>query len=174
MLQHACAGCRRPVITRRLLTPCLWPISGDSGQWEFKTCHYYPVAPSGNKWNSNVQWRQSRPVAIGVNRCLLVAVRTHFGLRLESRNNPDRASNRILGRRIRPLDLLRMFRKYISTRLRLVVLIKMFNLVIIWRIVYFHFYFSFSFLNFILFLFLTERTIGECSENVSVKILNVK
>jgi hypothetical protein len=27
-----CTGCRRPVITRRLLTPCLWPISGDSGQ----------------------------------------------------------------------------------------------------------------------------------------------
>jgi hypothetical protein len=34
------------------------------------------------------------------NRCLLVAVRSHFGLRLGGRNNPDRASNRILGRRI--------------------------------------------------------------------------
>jgi hypothetical protein len=31
---------------------------------------------------------------------LLVAVRSHFGLRLGGRINPDRASNRILGRRI--------------------------------------------------------------------------
>jgi hypothetical protein len=34
------------------------------------------------------------------NRCLLVAVRSHFGLRLGGRINPERASNRILGRRI--------------------------------------------------------------------------
>jgi hypothetical protein len=55
-----------------------------------KTCHYL-VTSSGNRWQQ---------VSTGVNRCLLVAVRSHFGLRLGGRNNPDRASNRILGRRI--------------------------------------------------------------------------
>jgi hypothetical protein len=42
------------------------------------------------------------PVTSSGNRCLLVALRrSHFGLRLGGRNNPDRASNRILGRRIK-------------------------------------------------------------------------
>ena len=61
MLQHACAECRRPVITRRLLTPCLWPISGDSGQWDFKTRHC-PVASRGIQMSSGASHAQSRPV----------------------------------------------------------------------------------------------------------------
>ena len=74
VLQHTCAECGRPVITRPLLTPCLWPIIGDSGQWDFKTCHCpvafkCPVASggiqmsNGIRWHSNVQWHQ---VATGV------------------------------------------------------------------------------------------------------------
>ena len=61
-----------------------------------------PVASRGihmSSWHSNVQWRQSRPVAPGGARLHLVAVRSHFGLRLDGRNNPARASNRP-GRRI--------------------------------------------------------------------------
>jgi hypothetical protein len=67
---------------------------------------WHPVTSSGA---SHVQWRQSRPVApvtSSDNRCLLVAVRSHFSLRLERRINPDRASNRILGRRIKGGELL--------------------------------------------------------------------
>ena len=55
--------------------------------------------------SSHVQWQQVAPVTSSGNRCLLVVVRSHFGLRLGGRNNPDRASNRILGRRITRLLL---------------------------------------------------------------------
>ena len=50
-----------------------------------------PVTPSGNR---------CQQVSTGVNRWHLVAVRSHFGLRLDGRNNPARASNRP-GRRIK-------------------------------------------------------------------------
>jgi hypothetical protein len=59
-----------------------------------------------SRWHSNVQWHHVAfqnfkcPVATGVNRWRLVAVRSHFGLRLDGRNNPARASNRP-GRRIK-------------------------------------------------------------------------
>jgi hypothetical protein len=66
-----------------------------------------------------IQWQQVAtggiqslpvaPVTSSGNRCQQVspvAVRSHFGLRLERRNNPDRASNRILGRRIKGGELL--------------------------------------------------------------------
>ena len=58
-------------------------------QLAFK-CPVAPVTSSGNRWQQ---------VATGVNRWHLVAVRSHFGLRLDGRNNPARASNRP-GRRI--------------------------------------------------------------------------
>jgi hypothetical protein len=84
--------------------------AGTPISWKFKTCHC-PVASSHDsnvQWqqvasshDSNVQWQQVAPVTSSGNRCLLVAVRSHFGLRLDGRINPDRASNRILGRRIR-------------------------------------------------------------------------
>jgi hypothetical protein len=93
------------------LKTCHYPVTPRWRQMAFSDiqsrfkCPVAPVTPSGNRWhsvtsswNSDVQWRQSRPVATGV--CLLVAVRSHFGLCLGGRNNPDRASNRILGRRI--------------------------------------------------------------------------
>ena len=63
-----------------------------------------PVTSSGNKWqqvaSSHVQWQQVassgnkwHPVtSSGGNRCLLVAVRSHFGLRLGGRINPERVS----------------------------------------------------------------------------------
>ena len=54
-----------------------------------------PVGIHMSSWHSYVQWRQSR----------LVAVRSHFGLRLDGRNNPARASNRP-GRRIKGGGLL--------------------------------------------------------------------
>ena len=65
-----------------------------------------PVAPSHAQSRpvtpSHTQWQQ---VATGVARLHLVAVRSHFGLRLDGRNNPARASNRP-GRRIKGGGLL--------------------------------------------------------------------
>jgi hypothetical protein len=46
--------------------------------------------------SSGIQWQQVATGGIQMSsgaRCLLVAVRLHFGLRLGGRNNPDRASN---------------------------------------------------------------------------------
>ena len=68
------------------------------GSLRLAIIQWQQVASSGNKWH---------PVTSSGNRCLLVAVRSHFGLRLGGRNNPDRASNnRILGRRIKGGELL--------------------------------------------------------------------
>jgi hypothetical protein len=88
MLQHACAGCRRPVITRRLLTPCVPPISGDSGQFgslrlAISVIQTIYIVQWQQVASSHVQWQQ---VAFGGNRCLLVAVRSHTP---GSRINPD-------------------------------------------------------------------------------------
>ena len=55
-----------------------------------------PVASRGIQMSSGARWQQ---VSTGVARLHLVAVRSHFGLRLDGRNNPARASNRP-GRRI--------------------------------------------------------------------------
>jgi hypothetical protein len=83
--------------------------AGTPVSWELKTCHY-PVTSSGNRWqqvaSSHVQWHPVTFEWSSGNKCLLVEVRSHFGLRLGGRNNPHRASNRILGRRIKGGGLL--------------------------------------------------------------------
>ena len=124
VVMHAAARMRRmPTTCHHASFIDTLPLTNQRGLrsigWEFKTCHC-PVATGGiqmSRWHSNVQWQQvatggnmwqqvasshvhSRPVTSSGNRCLLVAVRSHFGLRLGGQNNPDRASNQILGRRI--------------------------------------------------------------------------
>jgi hypothetical protein len=82
------------------------PVSGILRLANVQLAFTRPVTPS---WHSNVQWHhvapvtpshaQSCPVTPSGARLHLVAVRSHFGLRLDGRINPARASNRP-GRRI--------------------------------------------------------------------------